>query len=79
MALTTCRKSRRGHPWHSAPGRLLCLCQSVCPWRGGYWQRWVTMPDLVAGLCEAIPPVPPVGVLFGEIEAHGRLPVVLGI
>jgi len=37
------------------------------------------MPDLVAGLCEAIPPVPPVGVLFGEIEPHGRLPVVLGI
>jgi len=59
-------------------GYSACVNRSVRG-GGGYWQRWVTMPDLVAGLCEAIPPVPPVGVLFGEIEPHGRLPVVLGI
>jgi len=38
---------------------------------GAYWLRWVTMPDLVAGLCEAIPPVPAVAVLILLIAVRG--------
>jgi len=31
---------------------------------GAYWVRYMTIPDYIAGLCEAIPPVPAVAVLI---------------
>lgn len=40
---------------------ILCLFFSTV---GAFWLKWATFPDISAGLCEAVPPIPAVAALL---------------
>jgi len=48
----------------------LCTVFSVI---GAFWLKWATFPELSAGLCEAIPPIPAIATLIFLIGVRGLL------